>query len=372
MKSQDKFLSIIFIAVIVFATISIHSCKKDENITQQVDTEKQYKQWKTFSCDVSHLIGTILTVGEAAEIPCTRISVMGFWDNTNQRYTSVSHITEAFNCSTGEILTVVEFHAESPTITGTDYPNMTDFNLYVDNMLVTPGFSSPKMIVIASENGESVIEFLITYESVMTVWEEIYQQMILIENDNPYSINEQIIVEAHNLMVDFLLKSKEALDQNPEEFEAICAANNMEGLIEFIYSNEAEAMQKSSRFMELVYEIYASLPTDALDALNASAIEESYCSSCALNSFPETLRNLNYALPPNNGSGSNINSETLLLCLAECAIACGSIPACWLSPPLCGGCIAICTAACYGLSSNACIASYSIQDQAYVVGYVVY
>ena len=201
--------------------------------------------------------------------------------------------------------------------------------------------------------------FTIDHEAILGMWNRVVG--FCVENvtivTNP--ILEQKIIEAHNLMVDFVLRSKRALDNNPEAFEAVCAAGDMQGLMNMVFT-PYEATQWRSQFTALVYEISAAYPIEGQQTGGGTG----YCSSCALESFPNALQNMNYtALPGGGGNGGDAGWKDLALCLGECAASCGFC--CVLAYP---ECVVACTALCYLLNSSKVrlVAPYSYAEQAYL------
>lgn len=358
MKKYKFILAAVGVAAIGVGIFS--ACQKDEKSETKTGTNSEVKSSKirkSVTYTATEPIGVIVV--PIGEIPCMRMSVDKLWNDGRQRYTAFSHTTEVFKCNTDEILTSIEFVAEIlPHIldqqnVAIDYMNIDNFILRVDGQPVAPDFLYDKPFTIIGENGIPVTVVVhITYESVVNVWNEINPQMDWDEGSNSLLVDEQIIIEAHNIMVDFLLRSKHALDNNTIEFEAVCAAGNMEGLIGLIYSDH-EAMQMGIQFTGLINEISAAYQT------GGSQSGTNYCSECALQSFPETLRNLNYALPPSGDDGTSNGWDDLAICFFECGVGCACCPVVYPE------CVAICTAMCYMLSSNAYVAPYSYDAQAY-------
>ena len=156
---------------------------------------------------------------------------------------------------------------------------------------------------------------------------------------------EQIAIEANNIIVDFLLRSKEALNSNLAYFEQVCKNGNTEELINLIGYNRDEDIENSTRLFEIAKEIAT------LYELEELSNNPGNCSSCALEFFPETLLKLNYDDPEKAPAGW----VELLMCLHGCALECSFLAPC---PECYAACVAACTAICYYLSSAAMVSVY--------------
>jgi len=158
---------------------------------------------------------------------------------------------------------------------------------------------------------------------------------------------EQLAIEAHNIMVDFLLRSKEALDKNPALFTKICKEGNREELIALIGYNQADAIAKSERLSEIVKEVTEIFDIEGLPKnLNS-------CSSCALEYFPEILMDLNY-----DDQRAPQGWFDLFACLSACAFDCLPLVE---FPALYAVCITGCTALCYYMSTARAVAFEDIE-----------
>ena len=164
----------------------------------------------------------------------------------------------------------------------------------------------------------------------------------LLPNPNPKSstaiIDDELIIEAHNIMVDILLKSKNALDNNPANFEKICEEGDGETLMQFIGYSAAEADRIGRRLMEICTQINES-----------NGIEPNtnpgFCSSCDLKSFPIVLSELNEGLI----IAPAFNWPVFWGCLCGCALDCWEVSYC---PPCYAVCVTLCTAACYYVATS--------------------
>jgi hypothetical protein len=147
---------------------------------------------------------------------------------------------------------------------------------------------------------------------------------------------EHLAIEAHNIIVDFLLRSKDALDNYPVAFERICKEGNLEELITLIGYNQDDDVAKSMRLIEIVEESATIFGNEEVPkGLNS-------CSSCSIESFSQILMDLDYDTQkaPQGGWGD------LLMCLAACAFDCMPLIE---FPPLYATCTVACTALCYYL-----------------------
>jgi len=167
----------------------------------------------------------------------------------------------------------------------------------------------------------------------------------LLKSPTNEKYKEQLLIEAHNIIVDFLLKSKKALDANPAYFEQVCKNGNKEELINLIGYNSKKDIENSTRLFELAKEITALYELEKLPQNSGN------CSSCTLESFPEILLALNY--DPQDPGAEMRPPWDFLMCLHGCALECIFLVEC---PPAYAACVAACTAACYFLSTRAAVA----------------
>jgi len=156
---------------------------------------------------------------------------------------------------------------------------------------------------------------------------------------------EELAIEAHNIIVDFILRSKDALDDSPDYFKKLCLEGNQEELMNLIGYTNAEDIEKGERLFEITKEISAIYDKKGLSQNTKP------CSSCTLETLPQILLDLNYepqGAPPHS-------LEDLVICLWECGIACSPLS---FFPALYAACIVACTAPCYYLSTGRAIALY--------------
>jgi len=147
-------------------------------------------------------------------------------------------------------------------------------------------------------------------------------------------VDDELIKEAHGIMVDFLLKSKNASSKNSVNFERICEEGDGETLMQFIGYSATEADDIGRRLIAICTKIN-----------EANGIEPiaTPCFSCDLKSFPVTLSELNEGLI----TRPVINWEKLAVCLGDCALGCLELSYC---PACYAACVALCTGLCYYLS----------------------
>jgi hypothetical protein len=160
----------------------------------------------------------------------------------------------------------------------------------------------------------------------------------------PDSVDENVIL-VHNLIVEFLLKSKEAYDNNPETFVNICQSGDVNAFISIIGVSNEEFEQRNEQLL-----FYAEQVASQNTSQNGTVSE---CTSCTLNQMPDLINQLNFGANTSNGdvymqTGGSFDLPALILCLQACVEACGG-PYFWL-------CYPICTAACYYLSTGAVVA----------------
>ncbi|MCL2041191.1 MAG: hypothetical protein FWG84_04015 [Bacteroidales bacterium] len=164
----------------------------------------------------------------------------------------------------------------------------------------------------------------------------------LLPNPNPKSstavVDDQLIREAHNIMVDFLLKSKNALDNNSVNFEKICRDGDGETLMQFIGYSATEADRIGRRLMDICTKINES------NGIEPNTNSD-FCSSCNLKSFPIFLSELNGGVI----TAPVIDWEALALCFFDCSVVCLEFFYC---APCYAVCVLACTAGCYYVATS--------------------
>lgn len=152
----------------------------------------------------------------------------------------------------------------------------------------------------------------------------------------------QSLVDAHNVIAEFLLQSKATLDKHPTEFNEICKNGDTEELLHLIGYSQEEANE-----MGLILMNCMNLISLEFQGMEPPAGGE-YCETCNLENFPETLYKLNYG-----ASSGGPDWDSVAICLWECGIGCSYL---WALPGFYVACMTVCTGACYYLSTSAVVA----------------
>ena len=337
---RKSFLGLIALGLVAGA-VTFYSCQKDKMLQNERNTQQVLSSTGNYSQSTQSIaIQTHINIG-ATTYPITGNATAGNYNG--QIYGCNLMWTMHFGTK------VVSFHLDA-----TLRPEFEDLATIVEPTMEHYIITINQQPISADGYTFEVTAgevITIPYHSIVELWGRVVEIC-----DADVVSNLPKIIEAHNLMVDFIYRSKQALDRNPTKFEAICAADDMQGLINMIFT-DYEATQWGIRFIGLVEEISTASPT------NNSSTGTDYCSSCALKDFPEALRNFNYDPPM---MAPQVNWIDLLMCFDLCLTGCVNSPACWFVPALCGGCVAICTAACYGVSQAVSMAPYSCENQAYI------
>ncbi|MDR0603125.1 MAG: hypothetical protein LBG80_02330 [Bacteroidales bacterium] len=194
---QKKFFIALAIVIVIGAGIFV-ACKKEvvTNQTKEITSGKQQKwyfgEWQTVSSYINCPIGSLTTTTTTTDMVCSRTIISHFTDFDRGCVTFKKVRTEWYYCNKpNEIIQVTEVitqissskldNSKNSILNDMDYTDINNFELYVDDIAITPGFNYDKSFIvnIEEEDGEVVTIsgiFHISYDEVVTLWNELWNE----------------------------------------------------------------------------------------------------------------------------------------------------------------------------------------------------
>jgi hypothetical protein len=145
------------------------------------------------------------------------------------------------------------------------------------------------------------------------------------------------LVKAALIIADVQEHFMDAYTRDEATFVALCEEQNYESLIQFLGYDEKTWQNMNDDLRSTVEKFLATYPEFA-----GTTTESSSCSTCALQYLPEITKDL----IENIDKRATWDPDALAYCLAQCAINCANMLA--FGPWWYAGCVAACTALCYG------------------------